>query len=155
MILRPKDPYQNRPLPYVIGSEQWLASSKVDLESSSSESEQDDDEEESASDNDNKNIANVTSSDPRMSLGIGRISSTSSESNDYNVESSSIKGIDNSRLYARSQDTLNSDTEPTTPSSVLPKVKFLFFFSILFYFNAFSFLRLNQLKADHKVLPKN
>lgn len=122
MILRPKDPYQDRPLPYVFGTEQWEASSKVGLESSSSESEQNEEDEESASDTDDKNIGNILSANARSNLDIGRSPSLSSESNDYNVESSSIKDNDKNRLYARSQDTLNSDTEPTTPSSVLPKV---------------------------------
>ncbi|XP_076642805.1 PWP1 homolog no child left behind isoform X2 [Halictus rubicundus] len=53
VVLGPNDPYQDRPLPYVIGSEQWKNSSKIGLESSSSsESEQVDEEEESESDND-------------------------------------------------------------------------------------------------------
>lgn len=124
--MRPKDPYQDRPLPYVIGTEKWKSSNKVGLESSSSESEQNDDDEDSASDTDDKNMGSMLNPNSRTNLGIGRLSSTSSESNDYNVESSSIKDNDNSRLHARSQDTLNSHTEPTTPSSVLPKVRLLF-----------------------------
>ncbi|OXU28146.1 hypothetical protein TSAR_006961 [Trichomalopsis sarcophagae] len=124
VILRPKDPYQDRPLPYVIGTEQWKSSNKIGLESSSSESEQnDDDDEDSASDTDDKNIGSMLNPNVHTNLGIGRLSSTSSESNDYNIESSSIKDTDNSRLHARSQDTLNLDTEPTTPSSVLPKTQ--------------------------------
>ncbi|XP_014218671.1 WASH complex subunit 2 [Copidosoma floridanum] len=122
VIYRPKDPYKDRPLPYVMGSEKWNASTKVGLETSSSESEQED-EEDSSSDADNKKIPNVLSSHTRDNMGPGRMSSTSSESNDFNVESSSIKDVDKSRLYGRSQDTLNSDTEPTTPSSVLPKTQ--------------------------------
>ncbi|XP_058798481.1 WASH complex subunit 2 isoform X2 [Phymastichus coffea] len=122
VILRPKDPYQDRPLPYVFGTEQWEASSKVGLESSSSESEQNNEDEESPSDTDDKNIGNILSANSRIALGIGRSPSLSSESNDYNIESSSIKDNDKNRLYARSQDTLNSDAESTTPSSVLPKV---------------------------------
>ena len=128
MILRPRDPYQDRPLPYVIDTEQWKSSSKVGLESSSSESEQNDEDEDSVSDTDDKNVPNILNTNARTNLGIGRLSpSTSSESNDYNIESSSIKDTDNSRLHARSQDTLNSDTEPTTPSSILPKVRHLIF----------------------------
>lgn len=38
-VLRPKDPYLNRPLPYVIGTEEWHKKWHVGLLESSSESE--------------------------------------------------------------------------------------------------------------------
>ncbi|CAK9816256.1 WASH complex subunit 2 [Anthophora quadrimaculata] len=53
VVLGPNNPYQDRPLPYTIGSEKWKASSRIGLESSSSsESEQVDEEEESESEDD-------------------------------------------------------------------------------------------------------
>ncbi|KOC64228.1 WASH complex subunit FAM21, partial [Habropoda laboriosa] len=53
VVLGPNNPYQDRPLPYTIGSEKWKTSNKIGLESSSSsESEQVDEEEESESEDD-------------------------------------------------------------------------------------------------------
>jgi hypothetical protein len=126
--LRAKDPYQDRPLPYVFGTEEWKASSKVGLESSSSESELSDENEDSVSDIDEKHVENK-SSKTHSNLGINRLSSTSSESNDYNIENCSTQDTVKNKFQARTQDILNSDTEPTTPSSILPKVKLL----ILYY----------------------
>lgn len=40
-VLRPKDPYIDRPLPYVIGSEEWYKSPYAGLGDSSSDSEGD------------------------------------------------------------------------------------------------------------------
>ncbi|XP_011496087.1 PREDICTED: WASH complex subunit FAM21-like [Ceratosolen solmsi marchali] len=124
VILRPKDPYRDRPLPYVFGSEQWNASNKVGLESSSSESELSDDNEDSISDIEEKNVENILSSNNHSNSGINRLSSTSSESNEFNIEENNISNKDNdNQFHARRQETLNSDTEPTTPSSVLPRIQ--------------------------------
>lgn len=39
IILRPKDPYIERPLPYIIGTEEWYKKWHVGLEDTSSEGE--------------------------------------------------------------------------------------------------------------------
>ncbi|XP_051170358.1 WASH complex subunit 2 isoform X2 [Leptopilina boulardi] len=120
VILRAKDPYQDRPLPYVIGTEKWKSSIKIGLESSSSESEQmEEDEEESSSDGENKgmDLLNVTN----RQTTLGSQLSSSSESNDYNLDSNSTRDTNNGSLRAKSQDTLNIESEPLTPTSVLPK----------------------------------
>ncbi|XP_043463506.1 WASH complex subunit 2 isoform X2 [Leptopilina heterotoma] len=122
VILRPKDPYQDRPLPYIIGSDKWKTSVKIGLESSSSESEQmeEEDEEDSSSEAETKgmDLLNVTH---RQKSLHSQLSSASSESNDYNLDSNSTRGTNNGSLRAKSQDTLNIESEPLTPTSVLPK----------------------------------
>ncbi|XP_033223849.1 WASH complex subunit 2C isoform X2 [Belonocnema kinseyi] len=116
-VLRPKDPYQDRPLPYVIGSEKWKLSSKIGLESSSSESEHMDEEDEESSSSSDNNEMEI----PKPSSSCPRLSSSSSESNYYNLDSNSARDTNNGSLRAKSQDTLNADYEPMTPTSVLPK----------------------------------
>lgn len=122
VILRPKDPYQDRPLPYVIGSDKWKTSVKIGLESSSSESEQmeEDEEEDSSSEAETKGIDLLNISHRQKTLH-SQLSSASSESNDYNLDSNSTRGTNNGSLRAKSQDTLNIESEPLTPTSVLPK----------------------------------
>lgn len=132
--MRAKDPYQDRPLPYVIGTEKWKSSIKIGLESSSSESEQmEEDEEESSSDGENKgmDLLNVTN----RQTTLGSQLSSSSESNDYNLDSNSTRDTNNGSLRAKSQDTLNIESEPLTPTSVLPKVYFSFDFCNLLFLN--------------------
>lgn len=118
--MKPKDPYADRPLPFVIGTEQWVNSTKVGLETSSSDSSDEDND--SGSDMEEKTVAQVINVNPRIAMMQRGSSSTSSESNDYNNDTSGEKDSVKGQLFPRSQDILNSDTEPTTPSSVLPKV---------------------------------
>ncbi|KAJ8688344.1 hypothetical protein QAD02_024139 [Eretmocerus hayati] len=119
IMLRPKDPYQNRPLPYIIGTEQWTLSSKVGLESSSSDSEQDDEGDNFVGGADNKNFENIMHSNMSVSSGVGRLSTTSSESNDFNIEKSDTKSSISSRSLAQSRDPLDLDKESLTPSNTL------------------------------------
>lgn len=134
VVLRARDPYQDRPLPYVIGTEKWKTSSKIGLESSSSESEQmEEDEEESSSDAESKgmNLLNATN---RQKTLRSQLSSASSESNDYNLDSNSTRDTNNGSLRAKSQDTLNIESEPLTPTSIIPKVIFFIQLSLVNYF---------------------
>lgn len=58
IIFRPKDPYQNRPLPYLIGSKEWHEKWHIGLE---------EDEESDESDNENADDASMSSS-PALSV---------------------------------------------------------------------------------------
>ncbi|XP_024936707.1 WASH complex subunit 2 isoform X2 [Cephus cinctus] len=118
IILRPKDPYQDRPLPYIIGSEKWRASSKIGLESSSSESEQLD-EEESDSESDEKSREFILNSNNCNKSMMDAISSSSSEPNDYNAENVSIKHDE--KMDAKTEDTIDSDSESITDANSVPK----------------------------------
>ena len=164
IVLRPKDPYQDRPLPYIIGSEKWKASSKIGLESSSSESEHiEEEDEEFSSDTDSKVTDNILNTSNRQKTLRTRLSSTSSESNDYNLDSNSMRDINNGSFRAKSQDTLNLESEPMTPTSVLPKVisafntkKYIFrFLIILKYLNTIDLYRIRIQVMDHLVLLRN
>ena len=142
--MRPKDPYQDRPLPYVIGSEKWISSNKIGLESSSSESEQmEEEDEESSSHTDNKEMEDILRTNNRQKSIRSRLSSTSSESNDYNLDSNSTRDTNNGSLRAKSQDTLNLDSEPMTPTSVLPKV---LYFNMKFLKTSFHDLQMTMMK---------
>ncbi|XP_046742132.1 WASH complex subunit 2-like isoform X2 [Diprion similis] len=118
IILRPKDPYQDRPLPYVIGSEKWKNSSKIGLETSSSDSEhQEEDESESDSDDDTAvNPKQINMHKPR----IARLSSSSSESNDFNAMNNAVRNIDDRGSYDN-QDIFGSDNGSSTAANSLPK----------------------------------
>ncbi|KAK0167005.1 hypothetical protein PV327_004460 [Microctonus hyperodae] len=124
-ILRPKDPYQNRPLPYIIGTDKWKSSNKIGLESSSSESDvidddNDDDETESDKDMDELSQHIFLENSRRISI-LRRSSLSSSGSSDFNEKSITNKQYSetsshrDNKLYTRSQDTLNSTSEITTP----------------------------------------
>lgn len=110
VILKPQDPYQNRPLPYIIGSEKWRSSVKIGLESSSSESEigeNDEEDENSESDSEIPRIFTKRNTKPSSSS-----TSTSSSDSEYN-QKNPIARTD--KTYTRSQDTLNSTSEIETP----------------------------------------
>ncbi|KAG8039864.1 hypothetical protein G9C98_000593 [Cotesia typhae] len=128
-ILRPKDPYKDRPLPYVIGSDKWQASNKIGIESSSSESEapdneEDDDDDESTEDD---KITHIFNSTQRNNLLAKRSSLSSSESSDFNDKSNNTNKLASGpssttdKMYTRSQDTLNSTSEIDTPIEVKGK----------------------------------
>ncbi|KAK0176487.1 hypothetical protein PV328_000618 [Microctonus aethiopoides] len=130
-ILRPKDPYQNRPLPYVIGTDKWKSSNKIGLESSSSESDvidddNDDDETESDKDMDELSQHIFLENSRRISI-LRRSSLSSSGSSDFNEKSitnkqySETSSHTDNKLYTRSQDTLNSTSEITTPTAGLSR----------------------------------
>lgn len=119
----PNNPYQDRPLPYVIGSEKWKNSVKIGLESSSSssESEQVDEEEESESDDDDDRVvlrdynmdatakANMVGGIPSM------IESDYAKRNDLTY-------IGNDKIDVISQNNVHSDSESITPNENVPKV---------------------------------
>ncbi|EFN80825.1 Protein FAM21C [Harpegnathos saltator] len=120
VMVGPNDPYQDRPLPYVIGSDKWMASSKIGLESSSSESEQPDEErEESESDKEEvTNVQKVFNSRHNPEINIARLSSSSSDSDNYNGPSSNISYMNNSKVDTLSQNNINSASESVTPNTV-------------------------------------
>lgn len=116
MILRAKDPYQDRPLPYVIGSDKWKNSSKIGLESSSSESEhQEGVDDESDSDLDKSTEQLFPGS--QVKSRIGRISSSSSAADeDYERQSQHISG-----RSARNRDTLEPPLDSILPNEAASK----------------------------------
>ncbi|XP_012288350.1 WASH complex subunit 2 [Orussus abietinus] len=122
IILRPKNPYEDRPLPYVIGSEKWKASNKVGLESSSSESEQAEEEEESESNYDDEEEESVMNSSNLHKSLIAKLSSASSESNDFNVDSNSVKHLSQGQLQPEVNDKHDSDSETSAITNGPPKI---------------------------------
>lgn len=118
VIVGPNDPYQDRPLPYVIGSDRWIASNKIGLESSSSESEQADEErEESESEKEDTGARKVFNSRHNPEINIARLSSSSSDSDNYNDHSNNISYGTN-KTDTVSQNNINSASESTTPNNV-------------------------------------
>ncbi|XP_011685940.1 PREDICTED: WASH complex subunit FAM21 isoform X2 [Wasmannia auropunctata] len=118
VIVGPNDPYQDRPLPYVIGSDKWIASNKIGLESSSSESEQADEErEESESEKEDADARKVFNSRHNPEINIARLSSSSSDSDNYNDHSNNIS-YGNNKADAVSQNNINSASESATPNTV-------------------------------------
>ncbi|XP_014477098.1 PREDICTED: WASH complex subunit FAM21C [Dinoponera quadriceps] len=121
VMVGPNDPYQDRPLPYIIGSDKWTASSKVGLESSSSESEQPDEErEESESDKEEDTSAQkVFNSRHNPEINIARLSSSSSSDTDnYNDPSSNVSYMNNNKADTLSQNNINSASESVTPNTI-------------------------------------
>nr|XP_050862428.1 WASH complex subunit 2-like isoform X2 [Vespula vulgaris] len=120
VILGPfQDPYQDRPLPYVIGSDIWNTSNKIGLESSSSESEQvDEEEDESESDKEEERIQE--SFNPKNEQNINtRLSSSLSESE----KSNDVSYVNHGKLDSISQSTMSFASDSTTPIKDLPKVQ--------------------------------
>lgn len=118
VIVGPNDSYQDRPLPYIIGSDKWIASNKIGLESSSSESEQADEEreEESESEKEDADVRKVFNSRHNPEINIARLSSSSSDSDNYNDHSNNISYGNNKDIV--SQNNINSASESTTPNNV-------------------------------------
>ncbi|KYN27785.1 PREDICTED: WASH complex subunit FAM21 homolog isoform X2 [Trachymyrmex cornetzi] len=118
VIVGPNDPYQDRPLPYVIGSDKWIASNKIGLESSSSESEQADEErDESESEKEDTDVRKVFNSRHNPEINIARLSSSSSDSDNYNDHSNNIS-YENNKTDIASQNNINSASESATPNNV-------------------------------------
>ncbi|XP_018050236.1 PREDICTED: WASH complex subunit FAM21 isoform X2 [Atta colombica] len=118
VIVGPNDPYQDRPLPYVIGSDKWIASNKIGLESSSSESEQADEErDESESEKEDTDVRKVFNSRHNPEINIARLSSSSSDSDNYNDHSNNIS-YENNKTDITSQNNINSASESATPNNV-------------------------------------
>ncbi|XP_018344675.1 PREDICTED: WASH complex subunit FAM21-like isoform X2 [Trachymyrmex septentrionalis] len=118
VIVGPNDPYQDRPLPYVIGSDKWIASNKIGLESSSSESEQaDEDRDESESEKEDTDVRKVFNSRHNPDINIARLSSSSSDSDNYNDHSNNIS-YENNKTDITSQNNINSASESATPNNV-------------------------------------
>ncbi|XP_015173180.1 PREDICTED: WASH complex subunit FAM21 [Polistes dominula] len=111
VILGPKDPYQDRPLPYVIGSHKWNTSNKIGLESSSSESEQvDEEEDDSESYQDEVRIQESFDSKngPNIDTGLTSSLSVSEKSNDASY-------MNHGKLDSISQNTMSFASDCTTP----------------------------------------
>ncbi|KAG5341719.1 WASC2 protein, partial [Acromyrmex charruanus] len=118
VIVGPNDPYQDRPLPYVIGSDKWITSNKIGLESSSSESEQADEErDESESEKEDTDVRKVFNSRHNPEINIARLSSSSSDSDNYNDHSNNIS-YENNKTDITSQNNINSASESATPNNV-------------------------------------
>ncbi|XP_031827496.1 PWP1 homolog no child left behind isoform X2 [Nomia melanderi] len=127
VVLGPNDPYQDRPLPYVTGSEQWKNSSKIGLESSSSsESEQVDEEDEEDEDEDEEEEEEESESDDDQT-GLGGYNiDTGSKSemligSDYSKRSD-ISYMENDKLDVISHNNVHSVSESITPNDNTPKV---------------------------------
>ncbi|XP_066598640.1 WASH complex subunit 2-like [Prorops nasuta] len=92
-VIMANNPYQNRQLPYVIGSDKWEASNKIRLESSSSESEQleKEDTEELQSDVENEVTNHIIRKSNLSHNKVERWSSSSSESDNHNTHISKQK----------------------------------------------------------------
>ncbi|XP_078050380.1 PWP1 homolog no child left behind isoform X2 [Augochlora pura] len=116
VVLGPNDPYQDRPLPYVIGSKQWMDSSKIGLESSSSsESEQvdEEEEEESESGNDTATLRGYNiHAKPKSDMLVG---------SDYGKRTD-LTYMDIDKLDVVSQNNVYSASESITPNDNTPKV---------------------------------
>ncbi|XP_043271862.1 WASH complex subunit 2 [Venturia canescens] len=122
VVLKPKDPYQNRPLPYIIGTEKWKTSNKVGLESSSSDSESPEAEKDSESESEEEIRQTIPiPNNVRHESMLRRSLSSSSSSglsgrNEQTNASKDYSSLRTDKLEARSQDTLNSGSEIATPS---------------------------------------
>ncbi|XP_036148556.1 WASH complex subunit 2 isoform X2 [Monomorium pharaonis] len=118
VIVGPNDPYQDRPLPYVIGSDKWIASNKIGLESSSSESEQADEEREESENEEDADAHKMFNSRHNPEINIARLSSSSSSSDldNYNDHSNNISYGINKDIV--SQNNINSASESATPNNV-------------------------------------
>lgn len=134
----PNDPYQDRALPYVIGSEKWKNSNKIGLESSSSsESEQIDEEEES----ENEDDATTTFKDfsmntiPKTNI-VGLLPSLNGS--DYSKRNDIASYISNEKIDAVSQNNIDSVPESITPNDNVSKVLY-FFFYLFFFFNIYFY----------------
>ncbi|OAD54397.1 WASH complex subunit FAM21, partial [Eufriesea mexicana] len=122
VVLGPNDPYQDRPLPYVIGSEKWKNSNKIGLESSSSsESEQIDEEEES----ENKDDDEIT---VPKDLSIHTVSKTNtvgllpSLSDSVYNKRNDITYTSNEKINAVSQNNIGSVPGSITPNDNVSKI---------------------------------
>lgn len=121
--MEPNDPYQDRSLPYIIGSDKWIASNKIGLESSSSESEQQEEErEESESDKEDTSAQKIFNSRHNAGINIARLSSSSSDSDNYDDASNNISYMNDKKMNRTSQNNINSTSESATPTS---KVKLI------------------------------
>lgn len=121
VVLGPNDPYQDRALPYVIGSEKWKNSNKIGLESSSSsESEQIDEEEEES---ENEDDGTTTFKDFSMNTApktniVGLLPSLNGS--DYSKRND-IAYISNEKIDAVSQSNIDSVPESITPNDNVSK----------------------------------
>ncbi|XP_076232238.1 PWP1 homolog no child left behind [Calliopsis andreniformis] len=120
VLLGPNNPYQDRPLPYVIGSQKWKNSIKIGLESSSSssESEQIDEEDESESDDERAALREYnmgTTAKANIGLVPSMIESEYANRND-------ITYMSNDKLDVVSQNNVHSASESITPNENVPKV---------------------------------
>lgn len=94
-----------------------MASNKIGLESSSSESEQADEErEESESEKEDASVQKMFNSRHNPDINIARLSSSSSNSDNYN-DSSNVPYINN-KADTISQNNINSASESVTPNNV-------------------------------------
>ncbi|XP_053971429.1 WASH complex subunit 2 [Hylaeus volcanicus] len=119
VVLGPNNPYQNRPLPYVIGSEKWNNSNKIGLESSSSSESEQVDEDESESDDD-RAVFREYNIDTAPKTNIAGLS-PSLVGSDYSKRSD-ITYMDNEKLDVISQNNVHSGSESITPNDNGSKV---------------------------------
>lgn len=127
----PNNPYQDRPLPYVIGSEKWKNSNKIGLESSSSsESEQvDEEEEESESEDDTTAAFKDYSMNAAPKTNIVGLLPSLNES-DYSKRNDMTYILGNDKMDALSQNEIDSVPDSVTPTDNASKVPISFFFNI-------------------------
>ncbi|XP_048266620.1 WASH complex subunit 2 isoform X2 [Bombus terrestris] len=122
VVLGPNNPYQDRPLPYVIGSEKWKNSNKIGLESSSSsESEQVDEEEESESEDDTTAAFKDYSMNAAPKTNIVGLLPSLNES-DYSKRNDMTYIIGNDKMDALSQNEIDSVPDSVTPADNTSKI---------------------------------
>ncbi|XP_076753674.1 PWP1 homolog no child left behind isoform X2 [Xylocopa sonorina] len=121
VVLGPHNPYQDRPLPDVIGSEKWMKSSKIGLESSSSsESEQVDEDEESESEDDGTvPFKDYRANDVQKTNIVGSLPSLNES--DYSKRNN-ITYMGNDKIDVVSQNNIDSVPESITPIDNVSKV---------------------------------
>ncbi|XP_017889320.1 WASH complex subunit 2 isoform X2 [Ceratina calcarata] len=121
VVLGPNNPYQDRPLPDVIGSEKWMNSSKIGLESSSSsESEQVDEEEESETEDDGTAPFKDFSMNAAQKTNIvGSLPSLNEP--DY-TKRNDMTYMDSEKLDAVSQNNIDSVPESISPNENVAKM---------------------------------
>lgn len=154
----PNNPYQDRPLPYVIGSEKWKNSSKIGLESSSSSESEQVDEEESDSEADDTAAFRNLNLDPKSNL-VGLLPSLNETYNKRN----DITYMDNDKMDVVSQNNIDSISESVTPNNSVPKVCTTCLTSILLFHivhcnatkKSYYFFRYHYQMIQHQTLQKN
>ncbi|CAL7951506.1 unnamed protein product [Xylocopa violacea] len=121
VVLGPHNPYQDRPLPDVIGSEKWMKSSKIGLESSSSsESEQVDEDEESESEDDGTvPFKDYRTDDVQKTNIVGSLPSLNES--DYSKRNN-MTYMGNDKIDVVSQNNIDSVPESITPIDNVSKV---------------------------------
>ena len=85
MVYRPKDPYQNRPLPYLIGSKEWQEKWHIGLVESENEESSGKEEDDEMSESSNDALHDVDDDVPSLSSQPSIAQTTESENSVWGV----------------------------------------------------------------------